>query len=73
MCPFCTAEQSQSPKQAPEVSPHSLNVDVDLVLATVTVTDRNGRFVTGLEKENFKLAEDKVPQEIPTSLQKISP
>ena len=56
--------QSQSPKQAPEVSPHSIDVDVDLVLATVTVTDRNGRYVTGLEKENFKLAEDKVPQEI---------
>ena len=56
--------QSQSPKQTPEVSPHSIDVDVDVVLATVTVTDRNGRYVTGLEKENFKLAEDKVPQEI---------
>ena len=57
--------QAQSPKQqAPEVSPHSIDVDVDIVLATVTVTDRNGRYVTGLEKENFKLAEDKVPQEI---------
>ena len=56
--------QDQSPRQAPEVSPHSIDVDVDLVLATVTVTDRNGRYVTGLEKENFKLAEDKVPQEI---------
>jgi Ca-activated chloride channel family protein len=37
---------------------------VDLVLANVTVTLRDGRFVTGLEKENFKLAEDKVPQDI---------
>ena len=33
-------------------------------ITNVTVTDRNGRFVTGLEKENFKLSEDKVPQDI---------
>ncbi len=47
-----------------EQSPHSLRVDVDLVLATATVTDRDGRFVTGLEKENFKITEDKIPQDI---------
>ena len=35
-----------------------------MVLATVTVTDRNGRYRHGTRKENFKLAEDKVPQEI---------
>ena len=56
------SEQSQSTK--PEQSPHSLKVDVDVVLATVTVTDKAGRFVTGLEKENFKVSEDKVAQEI---------
>jgi Ca-activated chloride channel family protein len=55
-------KNEQSPKA--EISPHKLRLDVDLVLATVTVTDRSGRFVTGLEKENFKLTEDKVPQEI---------
>lgn len=60
-----SAQQQNTPKpQAPEVSAHELKVDVDLVLANVTVTDRNGRFVTGLEKENFKLSEDKVPQDI---------
>jgi Ca-activated chloride channel family protein len=52
----------QSPP--PQLSPHTLKVDVDLVLATVTVTNRDGKFVTGLEKENFKITEDKVPQEI---------
>jgi Ca-activated chloride channel family protein len=51
-------------EQKPEQSPHTLRVDVDRVLVTATVTDREGRFVTGLEKENFKIAEDKVPQEI---------
>jgi len=53
---------AQEPK--PEQSPHNLKVDVDVVLATATVTDRDGRFVTGLEKENFKISEDKVPQEL---------
>jgi Ca-activated chloride channel homolog len=51
-------------EQKPEQSPHTLKVDVDVVLATATVTDRDGRFVTGLEKENFKISEDKVPQDI---------
>jgi Ca-activated chloride channel family protein len=59
-----SAQQNTPRPQTPEVSPHSLKVDVDLVLANVTVTDRSGRFVTGLERENFKLAEDKVPQDI---------
>jgi Ca-activated chloride channel homolog len=51
-------------EQKPEQSPHKLIIDVDVVLATATVTDRDGRFVTGLEKENFKISEDKVPQDI---------
>src|ERR1043165_6266818 len=51
-------------EQKLEQSPHNLRIDVDLVLATATVTDRDGRFVTGLEKENFKISEDKVPQDI---------
>jgi Ca-activated chloride channel family protein len=42
----------------------SIRVDSTLVLIPVTVTDPLNRFVTGLEKENFKLTEDKLPQEI---------
>ena len=34
------------------------------MLIPVTVTDPLNRFVTGLEKENFKLFEDKLQQEI---------
>ena len=65
-CALSLGAQRQSSSDRPqlEVSPHIIGVDVDIVLATVTVTDRNGRFVTGLEKENFKIQEDKVPQEI---------
>jgi len=42
----------------------SIRVDSTLVLIPVTVTDPLNRFVTGLEKENFKLTEDKLPQDI---------
>lgn len=42
----------------------NIRVDTNLVLIPVTVTDPMNRFVTGLEKENFKLFEDKQPQEI---------
>ena len=45
--------------------PHSnIRVDTTLVLIPVTVTDPLNRFVTGLEKENFKLFEEKKEQEI---------
>ena len=45
-------------------APANIRVDSTLVLIPVTVTDPMNRFVTGLEKENFKLLEDKLPQEI---------
>jgi Ca-activated chloride channel homolog len=41
-----------------------IRVDTTLVLIPVAVTDPMNRFVTGLDKENFKLTEDKVDQEI---------
>jgi Ca-activated chloride channel homolog len=42
----------------------NIRIDTTLVLIPVTVTDPMGRFVTGLDKENFKVAEDKIDQEI---------
>ena len=41
-----------------------IRVDTTLVLIPVAVTDPMSRFVTGLDKENFKVFEDKVEQEI---------
>jgi Ca-activated chloride channel homolog len=41
-----------------------IKVDVDLVLVSVTITDPMNRLVTGLDKDNFQLYEDKQPQEI---------
>ena len=41
-----------------------IKVDVELVLVNVTVTDPMNRLVTGLEKDHFKVREDKTSQEI---------
>ncbi len=52
--------------KAPEVEQRSdrIRVDTTLVQINVTVTDPLNRFVTGLEKEHFKLFEDKIEQKI---------
>lgn len=42
----------------------TLQVDVDLVQINVTVTDNINRFVTSLEREHFRLYEDRVEQQI---------
>ncbi len=42
----------------------SIRVDTTLVQINVTVTDPLNRFVTGLEKEHFRLFEDKIEQKI---------
>jgi len=44
----------------------NIRVDTTLVLIPVTVTDPLNRFVTGLEREHFKLQEDNVDQTITT-------
>ena len=41
-----------------------IQVQVDLVLVNVTITDPMNRLVTGLEKENFRIFEGKEQQEI---------
>jgi len=50
-------EQSAGPRS-------NIRVDTNLVLIPVTVTDPLNRFVTGLEREHFKVEEDKIEQEI---------
>lgn len=48
--------------QDPEEQP--LRVETDLVNITVSVTDKNGDFVTGLERINFVVYDDGVRQQI---------
>jgi Ca-activated chloride channel homolog len=63
---FSFALLAQTPKTSsePNSRPVDIRVDKTLVLVNVTVTDPLNRFVTGLEKEHFKLYEDKVEQVI---------
>jgi VWFA-related protein len=42
----------------------NIRIDTTLVLVPVSVTDPMNRFVTGLEKEHFKVFEDKIEQDI---------
>ena len=45
-------------------SSQSLKVDVDLVMINATVTAGEGHYVTGLQKKDFHLWEDKVEQQV---------
>lgn len=51
----------QPPQQPPEVA---ISVDVPVVQVDVVVTDNRGNYITGLRKENFRVLEDKVPQQV---------
>ena len=71
--PAAAADQSRvniEPRAKPTGKPEApqpkanFRLDTNVVLIPVTVTDPLNRFVTGLEKENFKIAEDKVDQKI---------
>ena len=58
------SRSSGKPAAAPETRPVDIRINKTLVLINVSVTDPLNRFVTGLEKEHFRLFEDKVEQEI---------
>jgi Ca-activated chloride channel family protein len=49
---------------AQEQGPSTFRGGVELVNISATVTDRNGRFVAGLDKEDFAVFEDGEPQEL---------
>lgn len=49
--------------EADRITPN-LRIDTNLVLIPVTVTTPMNQFVTGMEKDNFRLFEDKVEQEV---------
>jgi Ca-activated chloride channel family protein len=42
----------------------SITVDVDIVLIPTTVTNDEGKYISGLEKHHFQVTEDKVEQQI---------
>src|SRR5215475_15821619 len=54
--------RAQEPPSAAKTQ--TLKVDVDLVLVNATVSDAQGRMVTGLSREQIQIWEDKVEQKI---------
>ena len=50
----------------PDEQPFNIAVNVDLVTVDVLVRDRKGRFLLGLNKKNFRILEDGVPQQVQT-------
>jgi VWFA-related protein len=63
--PKVTIEPRAKPQENKTPSPHAnIRIDTTMVLIPVTVTDALNRFVTGLERENFKVFEEKKEQEI---------
>ena len=67
---FCQTQGPVPPrKESPDVTAkpgQSIKVDVDMTLVNLTVTDPLDRLVTGLERENFRVYEDGVEQEVLT-------
>ncbi len=55
--------QNQEKQKNPD-APRSIKVDVELVTVNATVTDNQNRVITGLDKEHFKVWEDKLEQKI---------
>jgi VWFA-related protein len=53
-----------TPKKLEDVPDYSLKVNVPLVNVDVMVTTKDGQFVPGLKKENFRVIEDGVPQTV---------
>lgn len=57
------ARQCAWSQQSPSPSPN-IRVDVDRVNVGVLVTDQNGRFLTGLQRVNFRVFDDGVEQPV---------
>jgi VWFA-related protein len=57
---------AQPPPAAPEVTPPTFGREVELVRVDVVVTDKSGRPVRGLSREDFSLLEEGKPQAIET-------
>src|SRR6476661_5735163 len=63
-----SASAQQPPAQAPQTPPGqpavTFKAEVNYVDVDATVTDRQGKFVTGLTKDDFELLEDGKPQKV---------
>jgi VWFA-related protein len=58
------APPPEKPKKIEGMPDYSIRVNVPLVNVDVMVTTKDGQFINGLKKENFKIYEDGAPQAI---------
>ncbi len=63
----------EKPKKVEGMPDYSIKVDVPLVNLDVLVTSKDGQFIPGLKKENFKIFEDGAPQTISNFNQSTAP
>jgi VWFA-related protein len=63
----------ERPKRIEGMPDYSIKVDVPLVNVDVMVTTKDGQFVPGLKKENFRVSEDGVAQSITSFNQSTAP
>jgi Ca-activated chloride channel homolog len=67
LCALVIAVSAQDQKVQPEAAANSdtrITLDVNRVNMLFTVSDKKGRFVTDLKKEDFEILEEKKPQQI---------
>src|SRR5882724_363732 len=63
------APPPEKPKKIEGMPDYSIKVDVPLVSLDVTVTTKDGQFISGLRKENFKILEDGAEQRVTNFVQ----
>lgn len=62
--PTFVNEEIEEINENAETDDDIISIDTNLVTIPVRVLDRDGRFISGLSKEDFKVFEDKTEQEI---------
>jgi VWFA-related protein len=63
----------EKPKKVEGMPDYSIKVAVPLVNIDVSVVTKNGQFVPGLKKDNFKILEDGIPQAVTSFNQQEAP
>lgn len=63
----------EKPKRIEGMPDYSIKVDVPIVNVDVMVTTKDGQFIPGLKKDNFRISEDGVPQTISNFNQSQAP
>lgn len=61
-----TAAKRVGPSQSETEPEFKITSDVELVLLDVSVKDSQGGFVSGLQKDHFKVFENRLPQDVKT-------